>query len=81
MARGVRKRLGADVSLATTGIAGPTGGSVEKPIGLVWVALDAADGTATARRYQLSGEREAIVARATTIALGSLWRHLKGQTS
>ncbi|MGB6600312.1 MAG: competence/damage-inducible protein A [Candidatus Cybelea sp.] len=81
MARGVRKRLGADVSLATTGIAGPTGGSVEKPIGLVWVALDAADGTATARRYQLSGERETIVARATTIALGSLWRHLKGQTS
>ncbi|MGA8097381.1 MAG: competence/damage-inducible protein A [Candidatus Cybelea sp.] len=81
MACGIRKRLGADVSLATTGIAGPTGGSAEKPIGLVWVALDDADGTAKARRYQLSGEREAIIARATTIALGILWRHLKSQTS
>jgi nicotinamide-nucleotide amidase len=81
MARGVRKRLGADVSLATTGIAGPTGGSAEKPIGLVWLALDDADGTAKAWRYQLSGEREAVVARAATIALGSLWHHLKNHTS
>ncbi|MGA7093237.1 MAG: nicotinamide-nucleotide amidohydrolase family protein, partial [Candidatus Cybelea sp.] len=81
MARGVRKRLGADVSLATTGIAGPTGGSPEKPVGLVWFALNDSDGTALARDYQLNGEREAVVARATTIALGMLWRHLEGHSS
>ncbi|MFY9665415.1 MAG: competence/damage-inducible protein A [Candidatus Cybelea sp.] len=81
MASGVRKRLGADLSLATTGIAGPAGGSPEKPVGLVWFALDDADGTAMAWRYQLSGEREAVVARATTVALGILWRHLKSHSS
>ncbi|MGB8909243.1 MAG: competence/damage-inducible protein A [Candidatus Cybelea sp.] len=81
MARGVGKRLGADVALATTGIAGPTGGSAQKPVGLVWVALDDADGTSKAWRYQLNGEREAVVARTTTIALGTLWRHLKSHTS
>jgi nicotinamide-nucleotide amidase len=79
MARGVRSRLRADVSIATTGIAGPSGGSPEKPVGLVWIALDDADGTTKVRRYELSGEREAVVARATTIGLGILWRHLKGQ--
>jgi nicotinamide-nucleotide amidase len=81
MARGVRKRLGADVALATTGIAGPSGGSPEKPVGLVWFALDDAGGTTKAWRHQLSGEREAVVARATTIGLGILWRHLKAQIS
>ena len=81
MASGVRKRLGADLSLATTGIAGPAGGSPEKPVGLVWFALDDADGTAMAWRYQLSGEREAVVARATTVGLGILWRHLKSHSS
>jgi nicotinamide-nucleotide amidase len=76
MARGARLRFGADLALATTGIAGPSGGTAEKPVGLVWFALDDADGTATAMRMQLSGERAAIMERATTISLGILWRHL-----
>ncbi len=76
MARGARVRLDADVSVATTGIAGPSGGTPEKPVGLVWIALDDALGRDGARRFQLTGEREAIGARATTIALGMLWRHL-----
>jgi nicotinamide-nucleotide amidase len=76
MARGVRQALKADVALATTGIAGPDGGTSEKPVGLVWFALDDGDGTAQAWRYHFAGEREAIVQRATTAALGILWRHL-----
>jgi nicotinamide-nucleotide amidase len=77
MARGVRSNFKADVALATTGIAGPSGGTSEKPVGLVWIGLDHGNGTTKASRLQLSGEREAIMQRATTIALGMLWRHLK----
>lgn len=76
MARGVRVKIDADLALATTGIAGPSGGTPEKPVGLVWFALDDSRGTACAQRFQLAGEREAIAMRATTIALGMLWRHL-----
>ena len=81
MARGARLRLKADIALATTGIAGPEGGSAQKPVGLAWFGLDDAVGTARAWKSQLSGERQAIVQRATTIALGILWRHLRNQSS
>jgi nicotinamide-nucleotide amidase len=76
MARGARRRLQADVALATTGIAGPEGGNADKPIGLAWFGLDDAHGTAKTWRFQLRGEREAIAQRATTVALAILWRHL-----
>jgi nicotinamide-nucleotide amidase len=75
MAHGARTRFGADVALATTGIAGPDGGTADKPVGLVWIALDD-DVTNAAWRFQLSGDRETIQSRATTAALGVLWRHL-----
>jgi nicotinamide-nucleotide amidase len=81
MARGVRERLGADIGLATTGIAGPTGGTREKPVGLGWFALDDARGGAKASPRELGGDRETIAQRATTIALGMLWRHLTGASS
>jgi nicotinamide-nucleotide amidase len=76
MARGVRVRLNAGVALSTTGIAGPSGGTPDKPVGLVWFGLDDGDGTSRAWRFQLAGDREAISQRATTIGLGILWRHL-----
>ncbi len=78
MARGARTVLSADVALSTTGIAGPGGGTPSKPVGLVWIGLDDARGVAFARRLQLSGEREAIVARATSMALSILGQHLRG---
>jgi nicotinamide-nucleotide amidase len=79
MARGVRLRFGADLGVATTGIAGPSGGTPEKPVGLVWFGLDDAGAGARAWRFQLTGGREAIAQRATTIALGILWSHLSHQ--
>ncbi len=81
MARGVRLRLNADIGLATTGIAGPGGGTPEKPVGLVWFALDDARIGTSAVSVEFAGEREAVMQRATTSALGMLWRHLAAQSS
>ncbi|MGZ3531412.1 MAG: competence/damage-inducible protein A [Vulcanimicrobiaceae bacterium] len=77
MAAGVRTRLAASIGIATTGVAGPEGGTPEKPVGLVWLGLAHADGTVTARRLQLRGDRAAVQARATTAALGLLWNSLR----
>ncbi len=56
MARGAREQLRADVGVATTGIAGPTGGGPEKPVGAVWIAVDAGE-NALARRFRFDGDR------------------------
>lgn len=72
MAAGVRKSLGTGIGLALTGVAGPSGGTYEKPIGLVWLAISDASGVRT-RRLHLAGDREGIQSRATTAALGFLW--------
>lgn len=76
MAQGARSRLRADVGIATTGIAGPGGGSPEKPVGLVWLAVADAERTRTARLH-LAGDRAAIQRRATVAALGFLWSVLQ----
>ena len=68
MAAGVRERLGADVAVAVTGIAGPGGGSAEKPVGLVDLHAEGPDG-ALARELDFPGDREAIRARAAVAAL------------
>jgi PncC family amidohydrolase len=57
MARGARQQMGADVAVAITGIAGPTGSTPEKPVGLVYVALSAADAE-ICRRFVWQGDRE-----------------------
>lgn len=56
MARGVRRKLGTDIGIATTGIAGPSGATPTKPVGLVYIAL-AADGVERCRRYLWNGDR------------------------
>jgi PncC family amidohydrolase len=68
MAAGVRKRLGADLAVAVTGIAGPGGGSAEKPVGLVDLHAEGPEGV-LARELAFPGDREAIRARATVAAL------------
>lgn len=58
MASGIRGRLGADIGVAVTGIAGPDGGSPEKPVGLTWVAVAGPTADAiVARRYVWDGGR------------------------
>jgi PncC family amidohydrolase len=58
MAEGARRRLGADIALAVTGIAGPSGGSAAKPVGLTYVAVADAGGH-DVRRHQWQGDRSA----------------------
>jgi nicotinamide-nucleotide amidase len=77
MARGGRERLAADVVIAVTGIAGPTGGTQEKPVGLVWFALAFGDGEVETRRLTFPGDRTDIRERATVAALGLLWRRIE----
>lgn len=76
MARGVRARLKADIAIATTGIAGPDGGTPDKPAGLVWFALDDTHGETRAWKLQFRGDRSAVQSRATIVALGMLWKRL-----
>lgn len=59
MAIGVRSLAGSDLALATTGIAGPDGGTAEKPVGTVYIALAAADGC-TVARHCFCGNREMV---------------------
>ncbi|HEV3156343.1 MAG TPA: competence/damage-inducible protein A [Candidatus Baltobacteraceae bacterium] len=76
MANGARERMGSDFALATTGIAGPTGGSPEKPVGLVWFALALPDGKIVTRRSVFPGDRDFVRRRAVVTALELLWRNL-----
>jgi nicotinamide-nucleotide amidase len=67
MAHGARERLGAHVAISTTGVAGPTGGTEEKPVGLVWFGVETPTGSAAIRR-QLPGDREQVIERTVLIA-------------
>lgn len=78
MARGAIKASGADIAIAITGIAGPTGGSAAKPVGTVCFALEGALGARTARRVFPSADRERIIQQAANSALEILRRALVG---
>jgi nicotinamide-nucleotide amidase len=76
MAEGIRARAGADLGLGITGVAGPGGGTPEKPVGTVAVALASASGT-TSRTYRFFGDRELVKFQASQAALDLVRRHLK----
>lgn len=76
MAESVRKQIGTDYAIATSGIAGPAGGSAEKPVGTVWMAWATPEGT-TAECFHLGKLREQITDRACTKALVGMIRIIK----
>lgn len=75
MAEGVRKQLGTDIGFATTGIAGPSGGSEEKPVGTVWIAFAEKDKT-IALKIKLGRTRELNIKYATVHALNFIRQNI-----
>jgi nicotinamide-nucleotide amidase len=73
MAEGARRGSGADIAAATTGVAGPEGGSPEKPVGLVFIACASESGTEVVEK-RFRGDRDAIRERAAQTALWLLLR-------
>ena len=78
MAEGARARFGADYAIATTGIAGPTGGTADKPVGLLYVALATAEGTES-RELFFAFDRERNRRLGAQVALDWVRRHLLGE--
>jgi nicotinamide-nucleotide amidase len=76
MARGARRIFGSDLAIAVTGIAGPEGGTADKPVGTVWFGVSAPSGERSFIR-NLAGDRTHIRRWSTSIALEALWRNLK----
>jgi nicotinamide-nucleotide amidase len=71
MARGVLETIGADVSVAVSGIAGPSGGTPKKPVGTVWIAWAWPDG-ARAKLYNFQGTRDQVKSQTVMAAINGL---------
>jgi len=76
MADGIKRAADTDFGLAVTGIAGPDGGSEEKPVGTVFIALAASDGTLV-ERHRFNGDRQQVRQRTVVAALALLQRRLR----
>jgi nicotinamide-nucleotide amidase len=78
MAAGALRRFGADTAVAITGIAGPDGGTEDKPVGTVCFTVALAGGGSSTRTLRLPGDRNDIRERSTTVAMHLLRRALSG---
>lgn len=76
MAEGARRVANADYAIATTGIAGPTGGSKHKPVGTVWIAIATPNGSRAVMRNS-GTDRSQIISRATAYAIEMLYEEIK----
>lgn len=81
MVRGVLERFGADVAVAVTGIAGPGGGSEEKPVGTVWIAAGSSRARPLAYRFRFGSRRELVRRRSAVAAMLMLELEIKGELS
>jgi PncC family amidohydrolase len=79
MAEGALERYSADVSIATTGVAGPGGGSREKPAGTVWVAVVVRDGDRYSHRFRFRGDRGKVRRDAVRASLAAAAGRLSGK--
>ncbi len=79
MAMGAREKINADLGLSVTGVAGPGGGTAEKPRGLVYIALAAADKT-ICREHHFAGSRAAVRQGTVNSSLNLLRQYLEGKT-
>lgn len=77
MARGVLKLTRSDFSLAVSGIAGPEGGSLEKPVGTVWGAIGMRDEDPFIWNFHLSGTRQEIIEKSVNVILAEFWSWIK----
>jgi nicotinamide-nucleotide amidase len=80
MVAGALQHSSAQVALSVSGIAGPDGGTVEKPVGTVWFAWGLKGGETRAQRYQLDGNRAEVRAQAVQIALQGIANLLNKRT-
>ncbi len=71
MAEGVKDKIDTDIGISTTGIAGPGGGSAEKPVGTVYIAISTDDGTST-KKFKFSGDRWQVKKQTSEFALESI---------
>jgi len=81
MCKGVLGKTGATHALSITGIAGPDGGTDEKPVGTVWICRVSSDGTHDCRRFLFEGDREWNRKAAATNAICMLLVHFSGQSN
>ncbi len=80
MAKGALKRANADIAVAISGVAGPDGGTAEKPVGTVWIAWATRSGKYFSHLHQLSGNRATVRQQAVTESLKGLNLLLKENT-
>ncbi len=80
MSQGIKEQTGAGIGLSVTGIAGPLGGSLEKPVGTVWISI-AQEGCHEAKLFKFHGDRERIISGASQAALYWLRGALLSETS
>lgn len=76
MVSGALARFGAGVAVAVTGIAGPSGGTADKPVGTVWIGWKRRGGYAHARLFHFAGDREAVRRRTVAAALSGIRKTL-----